>query len=183
MIKGQDEIGENGTLHIQFAMNTAQIRRSQISEWLPRAHLEAARNANAVANYVSKAKTAVEGTAFEHNYISENGTLTMANVMYKLAEVANVSKTNQILASPDNIRKAPEVYTDEYWAAVEILLGEDENLVALLTQPNYLYSWKNTRRVWLMKVAIDRQTSVSIASISPTSSEEGSPKNILVPLV
>lgn len=182
MIKGQDEIGEeNGTLHIQFAVNTAQVRMSSLCEWLPRAHFEAARNANAVANYCKKTKTSVEGTQFEHNYISANGTLTMANVMMKIAEVANISKTKQRLTANDGepLEKPNVVYSDEFWAAVEILLGEDENLVALLTQPQYERAWVKTRRVWLTKLAIDRQTSVSVANIPD---DEGT-ENILVPLV
>lgn len=65
-VRGQDEVGENGTPHIQFmVICKAQQRLSALKKWLPRAHLEAARNVKAVQAYVSKTDTAVEGTRFE----------------------------------------------------------------------------------------------------------------------
>jgi hypothetical protein len=39
-VKGQQELGENETLHIQAVANTAQVRMSQMKSWLPRAHFE-----------------------------------------------------------------------------------------------------------------------------------------------
>lgn len=177
MVKGQDEIGENGTLHIQACANTVQTRMSALKAWLPRSHVELARNGSAIANYVSKLDTAVEGTQFEHNYIDNNANkpLTMADVMMKIAEVANVSKTKERLADNDNPVKPDEAYAEEYWSAVEILLGDNENLVALLTQPQYQRAWVKTRRVWLCKLAVDRQTKLSISSASSPA------ENILTP--
>lgn len=168
MVKGQDEIGENGTLHIQFALNTRQIRLSQIKEWLPRAHLEVARNANAITNYVSKAATAVANSQFEHNYVTENANKTMADIMMMIADVANLDRTRERLAElKDNglpVRKPDDCYKAEYWDAVEMLLCQDENLIALLTQTQYLTGWIRTRKVWIMKNEVDRQTKVAVKS-------------------
>lgn len=58
----QDEIGESGTLHIQLCINSTQVRFSQIKDWLPRAHIEAARNSQACKNYCKKSDTSVPGT-------------------------------------------------------------------------------------------------------------------------
>lgn len=179
MIRGQEEMGANGTLHYQLAVNTQQIRASQIKEWLPRAHIEVARNPNALSNYVSKDKTAVPDTQFEHNYVNNaNGPLTMAQVLMKVAEVANTERSRQRLSANDGnpLPKPDEVYGDEYWCAVEVLLGQDENLVALLTQPQYQRAWVKTRRVWLAKLAVDRQTELSVGSASPVA------ENILLPI-
>lgn len=55
----QDEVGENGTLHIQLCINSTQVRFSQVKEWLPRAHIEAARNSQACKNYCKKSDTSV----------------------------------------------------------------------------------------------------------------------------
>lgn len=168
MVKGQDEIGENGTLHIQFALNTRQIRLSQIKEWLPRAHLEVAKNANAITNYVSKVQTAVANSQFEHNYVDENANKTMADIMLMLADAANLERTRERLAELDDrglpVRKPIDCYKVEYWEAVEMLLCQDENLVALLTQPQYERSWIKTRNVWIMKNQVDRQTKVLVKS-------------------
>lgn len=191
MVKGQDEIGEkSGILHIQAVANTTQTRMSSLMEWLPRAHIQLAHNSNALANYVFKEETAVEGTRFEHNYVNQlaNGPLTMAQVMMKIAEVANVENTRKRLR-PDNDNVSPlpkldEVYADEFWAAVEILLGQDENLVAFLTQPQYQRAWVKTRRVWLMKLAVDRQTEISVAGLTGDAGVSGtdSSRNELISL-
>lgn len=64
-VVGQDEIGEEGTLHLQYAVQCkSQQRFSAIKAWLPRAHIEPARNVKALQNYVTKTESAVEGTQF-----------------------------------------------------------------------------------------------------------------------
>lgn len=174
LAKGQDEIGENGTLHIQAALNTQQVRMSQVKQWLPRAHIELARNANAVANYVSKDRTAVPDTQFEYNHVDNgNGALTMAQVMMMLAEYAFTNSQITALSNKTNAnglpvyRIAEEIYKVEYWDAVGMMLTQNENLVALLTQPQYERAWVKTRKVWLIKLEQDRQTNVSVAYETP----------------
>jgi len=61
----QDEIGEGGTLHIQGCVHTTYMRMVQLKEWLPRAHLEVARNKDALKNYVKKKETGLPGTQVE----------------------------------------------------------------------------------------------------------------------
>lgn len=64
-IEGQDEVGEGGTLHIQaYIQCKAQQRFSAIKAYLPRAHIQAARNIKALQQYVRKDDTAVPGTQF-----------------------------------------------------------------------------------------------------------------------
>jgi len=58
----QDEIGQEGTLHIQACLNTKQCRFAAIKAIFPRAHIEAARNAMACKQYCQKSKSSVEGT-------------------------------------------------------------------------------------------------------------------------
>lgn len=173
MIKGQDEIGDNGTLHIQFVVNTRQIRMSQLKAWLPRAHFELARNENAVANYCAKGPTSVPDTQFEHNYVNENANKTMADIMLMIADAADQlsERTRERLAKQDEqgkiMYKPQEVFKLEYWDSVEMLLCEDENLVGLLTQPQYERAWVNTRKVWFIKLNLDRQTRISLVQEPP----------------
>lgn len=56
---GQLERGESGTDHIQAALKTDNIRFSQVKKALPRAHIEPARNAVALRQYVQKEETRV----------------------------------------------------------------------------------------------------------------------------
>lgn len=58
----QTEIGEQGTKHIQMCLNTTQQRFSAIKNWLPRAHIELARNKDALKKYCQKSATSVSGS-------------------------------------------------------------------------------------------------------------------------
>lgn len=58
----QTEIGEKGTRHIQMCLNTTQQRFSAIKGWLPTAHIELARNKDALKNYCKKSETSVTGS-------------------------------------------------------------------------------------------------------------------------
>lgn len=55
--KGQMEQGESGTPHLQAMLRTENVRMSQVKRALPRAHIEPARNADALARYVQKDET------------------------------------------------------------------------------------------------------------------------------
>jgi len=57
--KGQLERGESGTLHLQGMLVTEKVRWTQLKKIFPRAHLEIAKNVNALARYVSKDETRV----------------------------------------------------------------------------------------------------------------------------
>lgn len=58
-VVGQIEMGENDTPHIQGLLKTEQVRFSKVKKLLPRAHIEIARNATALAQYVVKEDTRV----------------------------------------------------------------------------------------------------------------------------
>lgn len=59
-IEGQIESGtENGTIHYQMMVRTPQVRFSAMKKAFPRAHIEPARNPQALAQYVAKEDTAV----------------------------------------------------------------------------------------------------------------------------
>lgn len=53
------EKGQEGTLHIQGMLRTTSVRFAQVKKALPRAHIEAAKNATALAKYVVKPESRV----------------------------------------------------------------------------------------------------------------------------
>lgn len=62
----QTEIGDKcGTPHIQLCLNTTYQRFGSIKLWLPTAHIELARNKEALKNYCRKSETSVAGS-FHH---------------------------------------------------------------------------------------------------------------------
>lgn len=152
LIKYQDEIGEEGTLHIQGAIQTTQVRFSQVKKWLTRAHIEIARDKNALLKYVEKSETAINGTQFT----SKQEFLTTAKALRKLAsyytspteEDYSLCKYDSVLA----VRRA-------YWRAVRDIVAQDEELISLYCRPDMLRAWENTSSVWLKKIQDeDRQT-------------------------
>lgn len=58
-VEGQLEQGEEGTPHYQLMVKTPQVRFSAIKKLFPRAHIEVARNAKALAEYVHKDDTRI----------------------------------------------------------------------------------------------------------------------------
>lgn len=154
LVKYQDEVGDNGTLHIQGAVNTTQVRFAQVKRWLERAHIEVARDKSALLKYVGKTDTAVEGTQFE----TKAEFLTTAKALRKLARYYKKPDEEFVEAFPtDHIKRA-------YWRAVRDILREDEELVSLYSRPDLFRAWENTWEVWLEKVEEeDRQTDRQIS--------------------
>jgi len=58
-VTGQIEKGEEGTPHLQLHLQTPQVRFSAVKKAFTRAHIEVARNAQALENYVTKDETRV----------------------------------------------------------------------------------------------------------------------------
>ena len=59
-LEGQFEVGKEGTRHFQGMLKTPQVRFAAIKRVFPRAHIEVARNKEALANYVKKEETRVD---------------------------------------------------------------------------------------------------------------------------
>lgn len=58
-VEGQLEKGSEGTPHYQLIVKTPQMRFSALKKQFPRAHIEIARNVQALENYVKKDETRV----------------------------------------------------------------------------------------------------------------------------
>lgn len=58
-VEGQKEQGKEGTVHYQLYLKTPQVRFSAVKKTFPRAHIEVARNASALRNYVNKEETRI----------------------------------------------------------------------------------------------------------------------------
>lgn len=58
-VVGQKEVGKEGTPHYQLMIKTPQVRFSALKKAFPRGHIEAARNATALEQYVNKDDTRV----------------------------------------------------------------------------------------------------------------------------
>lgn len=137
-VKYQQEVGGDGTPHIQGAVNTAQVRFSAIKEWLPRAHIEVAKDKKALLKYVEKAETAVEGSQVD-NKVSTF--LSMKDALMLIA---------RNYTPPDPSEEPSKTWQEDcYWEAVRKILLERPDIVQLLTNPQMMRAWKYTSSVWL----------------------------------
>jgi len=59
-LEGQYEVGKEGTRHFQGYLKTPQCRFTAVKKAFPRAHIEPARNAQALKKYVHKDETRVD---------------------------------------------------------------------------------------------------------------------------
>jgi len=140
----QDEVGAQGTLHIQACIYTNQIRFSSMKQWLPMAHIEAAKNKDALIRYCQKSETSVEGTYVHWRDMNSRP----ANVIEEGADM--VENTNFTL-SDILMMIASHVQEDEwsecdakeqYEAAVNRLIALTPHLVDKFTRQNVFSSWK-----------------------------------------
>jgi len=124
-VSGQIEQGEEGTLHIQGMVKTLSVRFAALKKALPRAHIEAARNATALAKYVVKEDTRVQSiptvkTATQAdvqnwvcNQVLEDCYRMEQKSLKEPLNVLDYVESDLILKYSDMIRKHWEMYVDE----------------------------------------------------------------------
>jgi len=98
-LEGQIEVGEQGTEHFQGMLCTPQVRFSAVKRHLPRAHIEIARNKQALQAYVHKDETRVRE-------IQQSVGLTVFGLQDKVLERWNDNDFNELqvlLQHPDDI--------------------------------------------------------------------------------
>lgn len=144
---------ETDRLHYQgFIRTKRQVRLSQLIKVFPGVHLEYARNWEALMNYCKKTETAIAGS--QQHLVNPSKAMTMAQALDRLASKGDMP---EIPGHWDENEKREQLinklYTQDYWERVMKLLREDENLIGLYSQPQYLRAWLATFPVW-----IDRQT-------------------------
>jgi len=169
-VKGQDEISESGTLHIQAVCNTSQVRMSQLKGWLPRAHFDILKSKTHQKNslqYVWKDETAVPNTRFEAGAVIEKAK-TFDDILYDIA--------TYLVDNPEGMFSVDRMELDlwnglsydkciekEFARSVNEILKEDLALASLLVRPDLFRAWKLFRETFIQQVRLDRQTTVKIS--------------------
>lgn len=171
--KGQEEVGDNGTNHIQAVANTSQVRMSQMKAWLQRAHFEVLKTKQHQKNaceYVWKDETAVEGTRFEVGTIEEAPTtfdgimLMLANTLLDFEEERPIVTDTQIMEWAGTERQITKKFRNEQefaFASTEIIRNNFA-LIGQFARPDYLRTWVAYRDVILEKARLDRQTKITL---------------------
>jgi len=90
---GQLEEGADGTPHVQACLKTEYVRWGKVKNALTRAHIEKARNSQALSNYVVKEETrvgAVPAGANKYMNIQQFYTHLAEHVVCKIAAATNI---------------------------------------------------------------------------------------------
>jgi len=170
--KGQQEVGENGTLHIQAVANTSQVRMSQMKGWLPRAHFETLKTKQHIANacnYVWKDDTAVAGTRFECGAIVERAK-TFDDILYDIADwlVDNPERMYSIDKAELEAwvgLSYDQAIQNEFNRAANSMVKTDLALASTLVRPDLFRAWKMFRETFIEQVRLDRQTKVVVTAV------------------
>jgi len=107
---GQKEEGENGTPHYQLMLKTPQIRFSAVKKAFPRAHIELARNADALEEYVQKEETRTGELTISDKYPSMSRAYTM---WYEWVESSQYRKGGWVNLTPDGYLEAFDSFASQ----------------------------------------------------------------------
>ena len=94
-VVGQKEQGTQGTLHYQLMLQTPQVRASAVKKVFPRAHIEVAKNVNALKAYVLKDQSRVGALSIDQSlYPTQLQLFSWYSLYYYQAKEIKPSSTN-----------------------------------------------------------------------------------------
>lgn len=150
---GREECPKTKTIHFQGAVQCkSQQRMSALKKWLPTAHLEPARDKEALAKYAMKEETAIGDKMIQSN---PRRYLKMSEALFMIARCVPIKmETLYYLERLDMDDKAmmkyamDDVIKQSYWAAVKQLIRFHPDDVSLYSNPQLLRAWEHTWEVW-----------------------------------
>lgn len=166
-LDGQLEVGKEGTPHYQIMLKTPQVRFSAIKKVFPRAHIEIARNSQALANYVNKEETRVADLPGDNNkYPSTSRFFDL--VWDVIEEFPNGEHFRDLCPRTGNFPKS--IRDDVLFAATRILIERGYHVETMAVNNLILNSWRWFHRSLRLRRQADRQTqdaseTVSIVSV------------------
>lgn len=164
-LQGQMEIAPTtGARHFQGYLHTSQQRFSTIKKFLPTAHIEKARDINALKLYVNKDDTAVEGTRIERvgTYMNMHTTL---NKMFRTLIVDNdyVAWSQKDVETIKLYKDKKDYIIDCYHKALLLCLETDEESIAQYTSNAVKQSFIASFPYYEKKYLLTRQEEEALA--------------------
>lgn len=158
-MEGQEEIGEEGTVHYQGMLCTPQVWFSAVKKALPRAHIELAKNRKALEKYVHKPETRVAEVDTLRSDIP-----TLFDYQHQIANKWNDDEWDEFMRTDNNqkrIDKGVEL-GDIALEYVDSLVANDiENgmlgVEYIAINPMWRSAWK---RFWRQMVARERRKNI-----------------------
>lgn len=142
---GMESCPDTGRLHFQGAIQARrQVRFSQVKQWLATAHIEPARNKEALRKYVMKEETAV-GEKIERDnstpYFRAHELLRKIALKRRQADRQTVEGWTTI-----NPKKPAKPC---YWWCVRQVCREDKALISAYMNPMLEKAWVETSEIWI----------------------------------
>lgn len=153
---GLEEAPTTGKIHYQCAISThVQQRCSKIKKWLPTAHIQCARNAPALLNYVMKAETAV---GEKKMIVNTRPYFHPEELLLKLAE--KYIRIEWI--------ESDDEFPDEsirYNRCVRMLLEDDLRYTVYFMDKRYKNFWLDFRNVYISRAIVLREADEGTESV------------------
>ena len=179
-VEGQQEVGKNGTPHLQLFVRSGQQRFNALKEAFPRAHIEVCRDKTALEKYVHKEKTRVaELPVTDDFYPSQQKTWDMFAHWLDTRYTETDARSNGIELFKD------ERWLEEFDAFVYDLIQDGYVLEGIAVNPQvrsglkkfgYSIYLRSKRRKYgnYVRRQIDRQTDEFIVGGSTITNAESS---------
>jgi len=170
IVEGQEERGVEGTAHYQLMVKTGQQRFSALKKAFPRAHIEPARNASALEQYVHKSETKVAELPSSQMYPSQSRYWTL--VVKKIL-------TSYLTVSEYRFGSNGRLCNSQYALirATNDLIREGYFVETMAVNPQTLSAWKwfhdsiifrSCNELMLPYPVADRQTTDTLRVVIPT---------------
>jgi len=166
----EEECPETKRRHWQVALFTQWIRFSAIKKWLPTAHIEIARNKQALLKYVEKDDTAIAGT--RQNLESEKQYMALHQQLQRMAQLAidNLEDYQAArLALIEEKDKTPD--RGMYWWIARLMIKAEPELASVLANPALEKMWIHTSGVWIEAAQAASEASSITASPQKTAAQ------------
>lgn len=139
---GREECPESKKIHFQGCIVLSrQQRLSWFKSWLPTAHLEPARQKDALIKYAMKEDTATGEKLERVNPVVHHTADEMCMIIAQKIHAV-------YLENPE--KHEPKEW---FWIAVRAILQEEPKLAGQLMNPSLKGFWIETRRVWINRAA------------------------------
>lgn len=137
---GMEKCPSTGKEHFQGALHTSHVRMSQVKKWLPTAHLEVARNKEALKKYAMKEETATDCKQAVTNFAYQPlGQLIKELVIFRYEHMTK-DRPSEIKAKDDYlkvVRYYGRVYPDKFEAKTGVLTDPKTSRAYVMTAMTY----------------------------------------------
>lgn len=171
---GLEECPDTKRVHFQGAVQCkGQQRFSAIKKWLPKAHIEAARSADALKKYAMKEETAISEKKEVVNkaaYIDNQAALMLLareKIDYGIDALAEELS--------DSVDKIPE---REFELLANRIVYREPYLVGVFSKPDVMRGWKMFRGTFVRLVEEGRADSITARPVNEVVEPEGDLKDI-----